>query len=268
MSPLRSAILTAALSCLALSALAQAQKAAGCPSRPIVVGLYEFGFFYHAGNGLDKDVAEQLQKRSGCAFEFRVMSRRSIWQGMQSGTVDMTLSAAATPERLAFAWAEPYLWARNMVLLRKDVGPNVRSIADFMNEPSLRLGVVRGFVAGVDYEEFVTQLRNIGRVEEVDDANQMYAMLRAGRFQAVLSSQLGYASYLKDEIASGQVRVEDWGRSKARGTANLLVSKKSFSPDDARRWGELLKSLTADGTITRLVARYVDHESALRMTTP
>jgi polar amino acid transport system substrate-binding protein len=180
----------------------------------------------------------------------------------------MTLSAAATPERLAFAWAEPYLWARNMVLLRKDVGPNVRSIADFMNEPSLRLGVVRGFVAGVDYEEFVTQLRNIGRVEEVDDANQMYAMLRAGRFQAVLSSQLGYASYLKDEIASGQVRVEDWGRSKVRGTANLLVSKKSFSPDDARRWGELLKSLTADGTITRLVARYVDHESALRMTTP
>ncbi|WP_255357028.1 MULTISPECIES: hypothetical protein [unclassified Duganella] len=30
----------------------------------------------------------------------------------------MTLSAAATPERMVFAWAEPYMWLKNMIILR------------------------------------------------------------------------------------------------------------------------------------------------------
>ena len=261
------AALIAALPLLAQPAWAQ-KAAVSCPSRPIVLGLYEFGFYYHAGAGLDKDVAEQLQKRSGCAFDLRVMPRRAIWQAMQSGGVDMTLSAAATPERMTFTWALPYLWTQNMAILRKEVSANIRSTSDFLAEPNLRLGIGRGFVAGLAYEEFVGQLRNIGRVEDVDDAGQLYAMLKAGRFQAVLGSQLVYTAYLKDEIQSGQVRVEDWGRGKSRGTTNLLLSKKTFSMEDARHWGELLKSLNADGTMQRLVARYLDVESAARMSSP
>jgi polar amino acid transport system substrate-binding protein len=244
------------------------KTAVNCPPRPIVVGLYEFGFYYHAGAGLDKDVAEQLQKRSGCSFDLRVMPRRAIWQAMQSGSVDMTLSAAATPERLMFAWAFPYLWSANMAILRKEVNANVRSTTDFLADPSLRLGIGRGFVPGVAYDEFVSQLRNIGRVEDVDDAGQMYAMFKAGRFQAILGSQMVYASYLKDEIQNGQVRIEDWGKGKSRGTTNLLVSKKTFNADDARHWGELLKSINTDGTMQRMVTRYLDAESAARIASP
>jgi len=256
------------LPCLSIPAWAQKNAPVACPARPIVLGLYEFGHYYHAGVGLDKDVAEQLIKRSGCAFELRVMPRRVIWQGMQSGTVDMTLSAAATPERTMFSYAEPYLWIKNMIILRKEVDPRIRSTADFMAEPNLRLGIGRGFVPGAAYEEFVAQLRNIGRVEDVDDADRMYAMFKAGRFQAVLGSQLVYSSYLRDEIQANQVRIEDWNPGKPRGTINLLVAKKSFSAEEARRWGDLMKGITADGTMLRLVSRYIDQESAARMLLP
>ena len=263
----RLAILAAALPLLVLPARAQ-KAAVSCPPRPIVLGLYEFGYYYRAGAGLDKDVAEQLQKRSGCNFELRVMPRRAIWQAMQSGGVDMTLSAAATPERLMFAWAFPYLWTQNMAILRKEVGAGVRSTSEFLADPNLRLGIGRGFVPGVAYDEFVGQLRNIGRVEDVDDAGQMYAMLKAGRFQAVLGSQMVYSAYLKDEIQSGQVRVEDWGKGKSRGATSLLISKKTFSAEEAKRWGDLLRSINSDGTMQRLVARYLDAESAARMSSP
>jgi polar amino acid transport system substrate-binding protein len=239
-----------------------------CPPRPIVVGLYEFGHFFHGGKGLDKDLAEELRQRSGCEFTLKVLQRRAIWPAMQSGAVDMTFSAAATTERLMFAWSEPYLWVKNMVVLRKDVPPGVRSTADFIAAPELRLGLGRGYATGAAYEDFVQQLRNIGRVEDVDDGDRLYAMFKAGRFQALLAPKIVYASYLKDELLADAVRVEDWSASRPPGPANLMMSKKRFSADEARRWGELLKAMRSDGTLQRLVTRYVGADEASKMMGP
>lgn len=253
---------------LALGACLPARAAPACPERPIVVGLYEFGHFFTAGAGLDKDLAEELRKRSGCQFSFRVMQRRAIWPGLQSGAVDMTFSAAPTPERLVFSWSEPYIWLRNLVILRKDVPASVRSMADFIATPDLRLGFGRGYAAGAAYDDFVGQLRNIGRVEDVDEGDRLYAMFKAGRFQAMLAPKIAFGSYLKDEIMADAVRIEDWSANRSRGPASLMMSKKRFSADEAKRWGELMKAMRADGTLLRLVERYVDPDEAAKMLAP
>lgn len=265
---MRVPFLTLAAAVLLQCSATAVQAGPACPPRPIVVGLYEYGLFYHAGRGIDKDVVAELGKRSGCAFEPRVMARRLIWQGLQDGSVDMTLSAAATPERLAFAWAEPYIWVQNKVVLHKDVSPRIRSTADFLASPNLRLGVGRGFAPSAPYADFVAQLRNLGRVEDIDDADRMFAMFKAGRFQAVLGSQLVYGGYLKDELITRQVRVEDWSQGKGRVAAHILLSKKSFKADDAQRWGELVKDALADGTMLQLVSRYVARDDAAKMLAP
>jgi len=263
------ATLKAAAAMLLFLALpAWAQKAPACLSRPIVVGLYEFGHFYRAGVGLDKDVAEELARRSGCAFQFKVMPRRLIWQAMQQGTVDMTLSAAATPARKAFAWAEPYLWVRHMIILRKDVDPAVRSIEDFIAAPGLRLAIGRGYAPGSVYDDLVAQLRNVGRIEDVDDSDRMYAMFRARRFQALLGPKLVYASYLQEDIKAGTVRIEDWGPNAPKAPAHLLMARRQFSADEARRWGAMLKEMTSDGTMLRMVAKYADKAEAEKMLAP
>ncbi|MGW8393360.1 substrate-binding periplasmic protein [Pseudoduganella sp. HUAS MS19] len=251
-----------------LPAYAEKAAAPACPTRPIVVGLYEFGNFYHAGTGLDKDVAEELRKRSGCKFFYKVMQRRAIWAAMHSGSVDMTLSAAATPERTVFAWAEPYMWVKNMVVLRADAGSGVHSMADFIADPNMRLGFGRGYAAGPAYEDFVTQLRNIGRVDDVDDGDRLYAMFKVGRFQALLAPKLAYARYLKHEIDAGTVRIEDWAGARPHGPANLMMGKKLFSADDARRWAGLIRDMRADGTLQRLIAQYVGQQEAGRMLSP
>lgn len=265
---MRKSVALAALAMLAgICPPAWAEKAAApaCPSRPIVVGLYEFGNFYRAGAGLDKDMAEELRKRSGCAFSYKVLQRRAIWPAMQSGAIDMTLSAVATPERMVFAWAEPYMWVKNMLVLRKDASASMSSLADFIADPALRLGHGRAYAPGPPFDDFVAQLRNIGRVEDVDDTDRLYAMFRAGRFQALLAPKLVYASYLKDDIAAGKVRVEDWGASKPNVPSNLMMSKARFSADESRRWAALLKEIRADGTLQRMLARYVGQDDASRM---
>ena len=258
------ALLGILLLCLSWPALAQQKTGPSCPPRPIVLGLYEFGHYYHAGTGLDKDVAQQMEARSGCKFELRVMQRGRIWQELQVGSMDMTLSAVATPERRTFSWAVPYLWVRNMLILSKEVDPRIRSTADFIAAPYLRLGVGRGFFPGKPYEAFVAQLRNIGRVEEIDDTERLYAMFKAGRFQGMLATQLVYSNYFKD----GEVRIEDWASPGPKESTNLLISKKNFSQDEAQRWAGLIKAMLNDGTMLRLLSQYVPRADAAKMLTP
>ncbi|CAN7232184.1 ABC transporter substrate-binding protein [Pseudoduganella sp. LjRoot289] len=254
--------LAALLAGLCLPAAAQQRPA--CPAKPIVLGLYEFGRFYHAGTGLDKDIAEQLAVRSGCKFDMRVMLRGRIWQELHGGSVDMTLSAAAPAERKVFAWAIPYLTIKNMVILGKDVDASVRSPADFLAAPYLRLGMGRGHFPGKPYDGFITQLRNIARVDEADSTEQLYAMFKAGRFQAVIGTQLVYTSYFSGE----RPRIEDWAPGGPRDPVHLMLSKKNFSADDARRWGEVMKDMASDGTMQRLLERYVPPADAARMLAP
>ena len=66
----------------------------------------------------------------------------------------------------------------------------------FLATPRLRLGIARGHVSSSAYDNFVTQLRNIGRVEDVDDTQRLFAMFNANRFQAVLAAPLVYSRYL------------------------------------------------------------------------
>jgi polar amino acid transport system substrate-binding protein len=241
--------------------MAQQKTGPACPARPVTMGVYEFGSFYHAGSGLDKDVADQLATRSGCKFELRLMSRAVIWRELQSGNLDMTLSAAATPARTTFAWATPYLWIKNKILLSKEVDPAIHSTADFIAAPNLRIGVARGYFIGKTYDELIVQLRNIARVEDVSTTDQLYAMFKAGRYQAVIGAPLVYTGYLRD----GQARVEDWAPDSPRVSANLLVSKKNFSKDEGKRWGELIKAMVNDGTMARLLEKYVTPAEAIKL---
>ncbi len=244
-------------------AMAQPKYGPTCPPHPITLGVYDFGAFYHAGIGLDKDVADLLQARSGCKFETPLMLRAEIWQRLQNGSLDMTLSAAATPERTVFSWAIPYLWIKNEMIINKGVDPNIQSASDFIAAPNLRLGVVRGHYPGKAYNDFVGQLRNIARVEETNEEERLFAMFKADRFQAMLASPLIYPTYLDE----GKYRIEDWMPNGPRDSSNLLISKKNFSQDEAKRWAELMNTIINDGSLRSMLEKYVPSAEAAKMLT-
>ena len=74
-----------------------------CDSKPIRLAFYETGSFYFFENGRatgsDKDIVEELTKRSGCRFDTQLVMRARIWADLASGDLDMSVSGIQTPER-------------------------------------------------------------------------------------------------------------------------------------------------------------------------
>jgi len=250
--------------CLTGQSLAQQKNKPACPQRPIVLGVYEFGEFYHAGKGLDKDVAELLEQRSGCKFAIELMLRGEIWNRLQNGSMDMTLSAAATPERTMFSWPVPYLWVKSMVVINASVDARIQSTSDFIAAPNLRLGIVRGHYPGKAYNDFVNQLRNIARVDETSDEERLFLMFKSNRFQAMLASPFVYPAYLDQ----GKYRIEDWMPNGPRDSYNLLISKKHFNQDDVKLWTDLMNTMISDGSLRKMLETYVPSAEAAKMLTP
>ncbi|MFZ6743307.1 substrate-binding periplasmic protein [Undibacterium sp. JH2W] len=252
------------LSLLNFSSLLQAQNLPTCPARPIVLALQELGQFYRAGVGLDKDMADEFASRSACKFETPVLPRARTWQEIEAGRVDMTLSALKTTERAEKFWFFPYLQARLLVIIHKDKAVNIKSQEDFLQQSNLFLGAVRSANHGYN-EGFVQQLRKLGRVVDVNDSERLYTMLEARRFDAVIGVQLIYGAYLDQKQMENKYKTIDWSPKDLKGHAQLVLTRKNFSEVEAQRWNQLLQAMVRDGTMLRLLQKYVSKAEAEKM---
>ncbi|MDP1357576.1 transporter substrate-binding domain-containing protein, partial [Klebsiella pneumoniae] len=70
------------------------------------------------GQGVDKDLVDALAQRSGCKLSTVVDSRARIWDQLARGTLEITTSGVATPERERIAEFWPYFRSRNRAVVR------------------------------------------------------------------------------------------------------------------------------------------------------
>jgi polar amino acid transport system substrate-binding protein len=129
---LRELVLCGALLCGACAAYAQPGDACG----DLSLACYEMdALYYHAPDGgwagIDKDVIDELARRTGCRFQTTRESRVRIWSQLARAKLDMSVSGIATPERERFARFIPYFSTRNYVLMRQDLRPDAASAHDW-----------------------------------------------------------------------------------------------------------------------------------------
>ena len=91
-------------------------------SRPLTLALHDHGLLYSAetNTGIDKDFADELIRRSGCKVTVSLMPRARIWQLIESGALDFSLSGIANNERYRFASFAWYFSNKYYLLVRKD----------------------------------------------------------------------------------------------------------------------------------------------------
>ena len=75
----------------------------------MTLALHDHGLLYSSVTdaGIDKDFATELIKRSGCKISVTVMPRARIWQLIESGALDFSLSGISNEAReefSSFAW--------------------------------------------------------------------------------------------------------------------------------------------------------------------
>ncbi|OHX13648.1 substrate-binding periplasmic protein [Chromobacterium sphagni] len=238
-----------------------AWSAMHCPDQPVRLAFYRIGQFYSDHSGLDWDVAEELRRRSGCRFEYVLMPRARIWKELEAGRLDVTLSAIATPEREQIYWFLNYIQLKQYVLLSPRLPRQIDSMQGFLDaEPQWRWAIVRSYSTSRYYDPWIARLSERGRVVEVAEDDFLFRMLAQNRAAGIFSTPMVYRQKLKEFGLEGRVRVADWDRLSEPSPRGIVFAKRTFPPQDIGQWRKLVDKMNHDGTMRRLIGRYMTPE--------
>jgi polar amino acid transport system substrate-binding protein len=248
--------------CLAVLTGVAAAEAPAC-SRPFTLALHEHGLLYAASTdtGIDKDLADELARRSGCRIAVSVMARARIWELIESGALDFSLSGISNAARDKFAGFAWYFSNKYYLLVRNDA--RVGALADFGRNPRLQLGVIRSFRYGPMTNDFVDRLTADNRVTFASGLEPLYQILALNRIQGMIIEPFDYSQVAGRSIRDITSIVDTGDGAVPHG---LIMSKKSISAAEQAKWQALVQGMRADGTVLRIFEKYFSAELARSMT--
>ncbi len=233
------------------------------------VALYELGSLYYRDDaknfvGIDKDVVEELAKRTGCELRTTLDSRVRIWLHLAEGSLDMTTSGIPTPEREQFARFIIYFQTRNHLLMSNELATRIDSLRTFYGDPKLRLAVVKSFKHGKAFESWIDSLRVQGRVDEYVDAEAVARAFAQGRADAFLSLPVAWGPLLKRNQLEGKVSFLDLAPDD-RVPHGLVLSRKRVPDAVAERLRKGIEAMRDDGTLERIYRTYLSADVVRRI---
>ncbi len=231
--------------------------------------LYEHGALYHKdvdGNwsGIDKDILDEVSRRSGCQFQTSLDSRVRIWARLEQGTLDMSVSGIPTPEREKFAQFIPYLGSRNYLLMQKSVAQRVLTASGFAADSTLKIGVVKSFKHGAFYDAWLEPLRAQGRVYEAADLSGVLNLFKIGRVQAMIALPTSWVPFIKQEKMEDKIRVLDPAQ-KNDVIGGLVISRQRVPQHAVEAMRKAIKEMREDGTLKTIYTRHVGAELAAEL---
>lgn len=231
-------------------------------SRPLTLALHENGLLYSktADQGIDKDVAREMIRRSGCKVEVSVMPRARIWAWIESGQLDFSMSGTTNEERDRYADFAWYLYNKDYLLVRKDA--NVNSLAEFENNPKLVIGTIRGFRYSKNANWLVSLLTTQKRIIEVPDHAQLLNMIKLNRIQGMIIEPFNYRQ-VDSRSYQDITRILDM--RDAPVLHGVIMSKKSLSAVERDKWKAVIEGMRKDGTLLKILRKYFDEGTAKSM---
>lgn len=222
-------------------------------TRPLTLALHEHGLLYSSdtGGGIDKDVADALIQRSGCKVVVRVMARARIWQLIESGALDFSLSGISNAERNSFAGFAWYFSNKYYLLTRKDA--RVGQLLAFEQNPDLQLGVIRSFRYSPNANILVDRLSAQNRVSYASGLDPLYELLALNRIQGMIIEPFDYSQVADSPVRNLTVIVDTGDAPVPHG---LIMSKKSLPAMEQAKWRTLIDEMRKDGTMLRIFSKY------------
>ena len=244
---------------ITICACCQAHAVGPDCSRPMTLALHDHGLLYSAAtdSGIDKDVAEELIRRSGCKVTVTLMARARIWQLIESGALDFSLSGITNADRDKFAAFTWYFSNKYYLLARKDAG--VHSLDDFAGNDKRPLGVIRSFRYSESGNTLVDTLQASSRLSQAGGLEPLYQALMLNHIQGMLIEPFDYPTLGEKKIRDITTIIAFNDPPVPHG---LIMSKKAVSPAEQEKWRALVNAMRADGTTRRIFEKYFDPDLA------
>ncbi len=240
--------------------------ATASPCGELRVAFYEHGALYYLdqqqkAHGIDLDIIDELERRSGCQFIRNLDSRVRIWHQIEQASLDMTVSGIPNPEREKFAYFLIYLNSRNYALLQQDLPKTAYTLQGFLDHGELKLGVIKSFRHGPVYDQLIQQLRSQNRILEVADFASLYRIFKARRVDAIigLPTSWGQADMRHNYLSEAQVM--DWAPHE-KIEAGLVISKARVPANTVQLLQHHLKAMLQDGSVLKIFKRHISDASA------
>lgn len=231
-------------------------------SRPFTLALHEHGLLYSANTdtGIDKDVADELVRRSGCKVTISLLARARIWQLIESGALDFSLSGITNAERDKFAGFAWYFSNKYYLLVRKDSG--LRKQADFEQNDKLQLGVIRSFRYSPSANRLVDKLLEANRVSQAGGLAPLYQALMLNHIQGMIIEPFDYPTLEEKKIRDMTSIIEFDDPPVPHG---LIMSKKALPLAEQEKWRSLIDEMRSDGSMRRIFEKYFKTDLAAAM---
>jgi len=232
-------------------------------SRSFTLALHEHGLLFSVdtNSGIDKDLGDELIRRSGCKVLVSLMPRARIWQLIESGTLDFSLSGinnAARSQFASFAW---YISNKYYLLVRNDAG--VSSLSDFERNDALKIGVIRSFRYSPTANRLVDDLQSANRVSPASGLPPLYEALELNQIQGMIIEPFDYPTLDSKNIHAWTSIIEFNDAPVPHG---LIMSKRALPPAEQDAWRALIAGMRADGTVRRIFEKYFPPDLAAAMT--
>jgi len=247
-----------------LSMLLMPMAALACG--PYSLAFYEYNALYYRGEdgrweGLDKDLVDELSRRSGCRFETRLESRVRIWAQMAAGQLDITVSALPTPERERYADMLPYVESQQFVLMRPELASSLDSMAAFTAAPRRRLLIVRGYAFTPSLQAWIEALRSQGRLIEAPDQPSALRAFKAQRADAMILGANSLAVARRNDRAFAGFAALRYAPQEHTVGA-LALSRERVSEADRVRLRKVLQEMQRDGSLAVIKRRHLGELAA------
>jgi ABC-type amino acid transport substrate-binding protein len=201
--------------------------------------------------GFSVDFYRALEQRTGCHIIIEDVPPARLDTLNRNGRV--ALLAVAGDRHLQNRSFVPLISMSTDLLVRKETG--ITTLEQARADGKLVFGVVAGLTYG-DWGNLFFEHLPPQRVDVSPDAETLYRKLEIGRVGATFGFSLMYERNLvqhKLKPVMLALPIPD----APRGIAGLVVSNDLVAPDDAHLLLGAAEALRADGSIARMLVRYV-----------
>jgi polar amino acid transport system substrate-binding protein len=209
--------------------------------------------------GIYPDLLRGLDDKDGCKVVLTAVPRARLEVLFETGRADLLIPATKTPKRDALGSFIPLIRNRAMLITLRTGRASIKSIAELLERPGLKVALVRGFDYGAAYQELVTTLGQQGRLVQEVDAVSVARMLKSGAADATIMAPSILAGALQDDervsdlldkLQFEALRELPWGES------GVYLSNSTLSAPDKAALRAALERAARSGVVWRGFQQY------------